>query len=506
MPSFFPKTGWKLIVLVTLLLVAGLGIRLCDLTDLPLDFHATRQLFSAIKARGMYYETLTDAPAKQRNFAIQQWKKKSAIEPEVLERLTAFTYRFTGEKVWVARIYSSLFWVVGGIFIFLLARRLVSTDGGIAALTLYLFLPYAVTASRSFQPDPLMTMWIVAYWWAISRWTRNPTWKMTFLAGALGGLAIFTKLVAAFFVIGGTLGVLWSRGKVRQLVCNPKVWGLATLGALPGAAYLFYGIFVAGFLGHYFGGRFIPALLLEPLNYWRWFRQVQTVIGVPVLAVGLLGILWAENSTARRLLAWLWFTYFIYGLYFNYHIASHDYYSLPLIPLASLSAAAVFGRLLNRLAEMTARSLLWRVGVHSLMVITLGVHIFGLYTEMKAVDYRPQAAYWAEISRLLDGHPTVALTQDYGSRLIFWGWRSATYWPTSGDYYYHTDLRRGQRDFAKRFTSLTKNKHFFLVTDLEDLERQPLLKERLFGHYRLFAQGDGFLIFDLRSPLPAPDS
>ena len=46
--------------------IAALGIRLYDLTDLPLDFHPTRQLFSALKARGMYYETLPNAPAEQR--------------------------------------------------------------------------------------------------------------------------------------------------------------------------------------------------------------------------------------------------------------------------------------------------------------------------------------------------------------------------------------------------------------------------------------------------------
>ena len=35
----------------------ALAIRLYDLTDLPLDFHPTRQLVSIIKARGIYYQT-----------------------------------------------------------------------------------------------------------------------------------------------------------------------------------------------------------------------------------------------------------------------------------------------------------------------------------------------------------------------------------------------------------------------------------------------------------------
>ncbi len=500
-PSFFPASKWGLGLLLILLLGLGLAIRLYDLTDLPLDFHATRQLFSAIKARGMYYETLDNAPPRERTFAVQQWKKKSAIEPEIMERLTALTYRLTGEKVWVARVYASFFWVVGGLFLFLLARELTFTDGAVAALLFYLFLPYAVFASRSFQPDPLMTALVVAYWWAVHRWVARLTWRWTFLAGLLGGLAILVKFVAVFFVIGGTLGVVLSRWNLRQMVSNPKVWGLALVGALPGVTYLYYGVFVAGFLGQYFSGRFVSSLLFDPLNYWRWFRQIEMVTGGLTFVSGLLGLFFVEKKPARAFLLGLWVTYGLYGLYFNYHIASHDYYSLPLIPIVALSLAAPAEWTLSRLAEVTLKPRILQGVAVFLLTLGLGVHLWNLRGEMKAVDYRPQAEYWAEISRLLGGENTVALTQDYGTRLIYWGWRSAAYWPNSGDLYYHADLRNGERDFERRFKALTKNKRFFLVTDLEDLERQPMLKERLFESYSLYLQGDGYLIFDLRSPL-----
>ena len=102
--SFFAS---RAVWITALLLILGLGfaIRLYDLTDLPLDFHPTRQLLSALKARGMYYQTLStgDVSAEQRSFAIQQWKVRASVEPVFFERIVAFTYRFTGEQVWVAR-------------------------------------------------------------------------------------------------------------------------------------------------------------------------------------------------------------------------------------------------------------------------------------------------------------------------------------------------------------------------------------------------------------------
>ena len=72
--------------------------------------------------------------------------------------------------MWVARIYSSLFWLIGGIFLFLLARDFVSFEGGLVSTAYYLIFPYAIIGSRSFQPDLLMIMLLLAFWWTFSRW------------------------------------------------------------------------------------------------------------------------------------------------------------------------------------------------------------------------------------------------------------------------------------------------------------------------------------------------
>ncbi|NJN80150.1 MAG: glycosyltransferase family 39 protein [Anaerolineales bacterium] len=162
--TFFSSRASQTIALLVIF-IFGIGIRLYDLTDLPLDFHSTRQLLSALKARGMYYATLTNAEIDTdiRVFAIQQWQARASVEPEFFERIVAFTYQFTGEQVWIARIYSSVFWMIGAIFLFLLARKLANIDGAITSTAIYVFLPYAIIASRSFQPDPLMTMLIIIF-------------------------------------------------------------------------------------------------------------------------------------------------------------------------------------------------------------------------------------------------------------------------------------------------------------------------------------------------------
>ena len=173
-PSFFGKP-WLAKVIVVLLFVFGLGIRMVDLTDLPLDFHPTRQFLSAVKARGMYYQYANDVPEWQREMAIQRWKDADVFEPAVNETVVAGLYLLFGEHLWLARLTSSVYWLLGGLALFALAVRVSSVDGAILGLAYYLFLGFGVIASRSFQPDPLMVGLILGSLWAFYRWTEENT-------------------------------------------------------------------------------------------------------------------------------------------------------------------------------------------------------------------------------------------------------------------------------------------------------------------------------------------
>jgi hypothetical protein len=492
-PFFSTKTArtFALIVIFTL----GILIRLYDLTDLPLDFHSTRQLLSLIKARGMYYETRTDVPSEERSFAIQQWKFRASVEPEFFEHIVAWTYQFTGEQIWVARVYSSAFWVIGAIFMYLLARRLTSEDGAIAATAVYLFLPYSIIASRSFQPDPLMTMFIIMFLWAVWEWTFSSKWLFAILAGLFGGLAIFIKFPAAFFIVGGGLGAVLSSKSMKEALKNPQVYVMALLGILPGAGYLIYGIFIAGYLGQQFSGRFIPSLFLSPSYYVGWLNMLNLVAGGFVLMLALLGLLFFDDKK-RRFLLGLWAGYALFGFYFNFHISTHDYYSLPLIPILALSIAPLADSLFSKLAQLTSTNLL-RFAALCLLLLGSFASLWNTRNQMNAVNYRPQAAMWAEISAKADGYNLAGLTQDYGSRMAYWGWKNITSWPSYGDLLYSERRSGAERDFEEQFDEIAAKKDLFIVTDFNDLSLQPFLKEKLKA-YPIFAEGDGYVIYDLQ--------
>jgi hypothetical protein len=495
-PSFFSTRAIRIATFVILFSTA-LAIRLYDLTDLPLDFHPTRQLLSAIKARALYFRTQPDGISTEHlEIGIRQAKLKAQVEPVVFERLVAYTYRFVGEQLWIARVFSSLFWLLGGMFLFLLVRALVSFDAAIVSTAYYLFFPYAIIASRSFQPDPLMVMFILAFWWSLARWIHFANWTNAVLAGLLGGLAIFIKFSAAFFVIGAALGLVLSRYSLRGLLRNGQIWMMAILGALPGMLYLFYGLFIEGGLGGQFKGRFILSLLVNPFNYLQWMTKVDLAAGGIFVMLALLGFFLTTDKHLRSFLLGVWGAYLLYSLSFNYLVATHDYYHLPFIPIVALSLSPLGGWFFARLAESTVQSYA-RTAAYVILLLGLFMSVWRVRNQMKAVDYRRAAAMWAQIGELVQGQRVVALTQDYGSRLEYWGWMTPNTWPSIGEMS-HSVVRGGTIDsFDEMFHQYTGKRDLFLVTDFDEFKAQKQLREKL-SSYPLYAEGDSYIIYSLR--------
>jgi hypothetical protein len=153
-----------------------------------------------------------------------------------------------------------------------------------------------------------------------------------------------------------------------------------------------------------------------------------------------------------------------------------------------------FARLSETVVQRWMKSIVYIILIYGLFSV-----IWDVRNQMKAVDYRPEAAMWEQIgAQFEDGVRVIALTQDYGSRLQYWGWRTASTWPYVGDVGY-ANMRGGVFSFDDLFHKYSSKMRYFLVTDFDEFNRQPELKERLVGSYPISSQGDGYLIFDLKN-------
>lgn len=484
------------ITAVVLLLALGLGLRLYDLTDQPLDFHPTRQLRGALIARSMYYQMLPNADPQARQIAVGIANTTGQYEPSIVEKLVAMTYLALGREVlWVSRIYTSLFWLIGGVALYDLARRMTSYSGALVALAYYLILPFAVQASRSFQPDPGMVMWIILTVYAMYRWGEKPSWKWAILAGALGGMAILTKVVAGYIVGGAAVAVVLSTLGLRRFWRNPQVWSMAVLMVAPSAIYY---LGRSGRASDYFSGWTLSLshLLLEPSFYARWLNLVQDLMGLWVLLLALVGVA-ISKKRERLLLLGLWVGYGLYGFFLPYQMYTHNYYHLQLVPIIALSLAPIGQLIIERVSKQPKTWQALAAAAALLGVIFLaGISI----TTLNQKNYRGEPAHWEEIAALLptDGK-IIGLTQDYGYPLAYYGWRKVQLWPIRGERQL-SDLRGISKEFQDFFAKRTEGRSYFLITAFSQLDDQPDLKQYLEEIYPVAAQGEGYLIYDLLHP------
>jgi hypothetical protein len=192
----------------------------------------------------------------------------------------------------------------------------------------------------------------------------------------------------------------------------------------------------------------------------------------------------------------LWGAYLLYSLFFDYHSATHDYYQLPLIPIVALSLSPIGSWFFAYLTEATVQRV-QRAAVYIILLLGILMSVWNTRNQMKAVDYRPDAAMWAKIGELVNGERVVALTQDYGSRLEYWGWQTADTWPSLGEMA-HSVVRGGTiKAFDVMFDKYTGKRDLFLITDFDEFKAQTQLRDKL-SSYPVFAEGDGYIIYSLR--------
>lgn len=487
---------------IGVLFIASLAIRFYHIDDPPLDFHPIRQYRSAIIARGYYRASDETIPDWQREVAIANMERLGIIEPPIMEHLATLGYRLAGgEHLWIPLALSATFWVIGGVFLFLLTQQVFSTDAALIASGFYLLFPYGYAASRSFQPDPMMIMMMLAGLYAITSHHQKPTLVRAIVAAIVSSAALLIKPVVVFVIFGAYASLAIRRRGFRGAIFDLQALIFVVVSLLPAAVYYGNGVFIAGFLARQPQDKFIPSLWLSPSYWGGWMLQIRKTMGYTAIIGALIGLLLTRSRTSRILLAGLWLAYFTYGLVFNYHIHTHCYYQLPLAPIVGLSISPVGVEVLRQLRQTRSRPL-WR----SLFLINIIV-ITALF---RVQEYRWGVRfYWPVDPDIVTIAPeigeqvehslnTVFLTEANGYPLRYYGDLGGASWPSGGDYYYASLQGRQIPDVEEYMDSRATPPEFFIITDFDEFERQADLADYLFANYPALAQTSEYLIFDLR--------
>jgi hypothetical protein len=185
---------------------------------------------------------------------------------------------------------------------------------------------------------------------------------------------------------------------------------------------------------------------------------------------------------------------------FDYHITTHDYYNLMIIPLVAISLAPVTDAFIAR-ADSLRVGRGPRVVLSALVVLIVAVQIWNSYVTLNREDWRPDAIYWYAMGEKIghDSGPVLTIAQDYGYRLAYWGWQEVDPWLTAGDISLR-ELDGRTIDTSQRFEARVAGKKFIVITQLNVFAEQKDIATYLAQHFPIFARGSSYLIYDLAHP------
>jgi 4-amino-4-deoxy-L-arabinose transferase-like glycosyltransferase len=483
---------WLRLCLILMFLLAAL-IRLDEIRA-P-GYSIDREYISAILARAFYFVNNNQVEDWRRDIAVTAMSQQPVLEPPLLEYLVSLIYRAMGrEEIYYARYVTGAFWLVGGIFMYLLTRRLVSTEAALLATLYYLFVPMGVIISRSFQPDSLMMLLFLASLYLLVSYFESGTTKCLLTASVVTALVLLLRPLVLFGIFGAFLALsLQKKGDWRRIIDRPLILFLG-VSLLPAALYYGYGIIIAGFLRWNVASSFMLHLLMKRDFWLGWFELGASVVGVALLIAAIIGFFLLPNWTARSLVIGLATGYVVFGLVFTYHIHTHNYYHIQLIPVIAICGATCLASLVKMLQNSSGR--LWPVPI----ILLVSISLFFAYRRVKETLYQvqmddPQMA--RTIGALIDhSSHTVFVSRHYGVPLEYYGELGGAHWPVRIEDPFYRRPGARERSVQERIDDLGFRPDYFVITHFDLYRRKHKdLEEYLASRCSMQLETTDYLIY-----------
>src|SRR6266568_3924031 len=278
----------------------------------------------------------------------------------ILPFVAAICYEFAGVHEWIGRLQAVIFFAASLPFFFLLVRELFGDAAAIWATFFYSFAPLNVFAGRSFMPDvPSLSLALIGLYFFL-RWIESEKSISLFAAATVISLALLVKLPSA--IIGAPiLFLVWQKWRWNFLK-RPSLWLFAAITVLPSVAWYCHAYQIAEkFYPHHFFGA--GGIRIEKFSwYWKIIRLTAISSLTPILSVfALVGLFVAPRGKYNRVFHW-WLAAMILFIIVVGYGNRHQWYQLPLVPIAAAfagAACAFFGsKIPSRVAVITFSILL----------------------------------------------------------------------------------------------------------------------------------------------------
>ena len=355
-PSFLAhRAGYLLVPIV----FAAVVVRLIQIDQPFIDPWSWRQSDVAAIARN-FFENGFHFTRPQIDWAGNEAGYVGTEFP-ILPFVAALMYKVLGVHEWIGRIQGVVFFAAALPFFFLLARRVFGAVVAGWATFFYAFAPLSIVASRAFMPDmPSLSLALIGMYFFLNWVDRNDR-RSLIVSALLISLSLLIKLPTA--VIGASLLYLAAaavsdrRGSSRDSVGGPfdqtqvrrrpplqdllmrwELWLFALITLVPSAIWYWHAHRIAEnfYPYHFFGGGGFR--IMDAAWYWKIAQQTalsSLTLGLCVLAI--VGAFALPRGKYTRLFHW-WFAAMVLFVFFVGYGNRHQWYQLPLVPIAAVFA------------------------------------------------------------------------------------------------------------------------------------------------------------------------
>ncbi|MGH8070858.1 MAG: ArnT family glycosyltransferase [Candidatus Entotheonellia bacterium] len=479
-------------LLLYAILACGLGIRLIAISQPFVDAWSWRQADVAMIAENFY----------QHGFALFypqiNWGGRTpgyvGTEFPLVPFIAAMLYGAFGVQAWIGRAVSVGFFALSVPFFYRLVRQTSNAHVALWAVGLYTLTPLSIFASRAFMPDMASLSLSLVALALFATWLERRPHVPLFLATSLViSLAILVKLPAILMGVP-LLAMAWTTYGVRA-VYRRELVALVALALSGPLAWYTHAYFISLTYPpyHFFGIGVLE--IVEVGWYWEIVHRLATSSLTPIVSAAMLVGLFVPAGTAY---AWVFHWWLLALLVFIVLVGwgnhEHDWYQLPLVPVAAAFA--------GRACEWGFRRVAQRAGA-TLARIGTGVFVAGLAAVVYlciAPHYEPKRLAWwqagLELNRIT---PTDALVliADYGDPTAFYysqrhGWHFLQNFGSNP-----VDSQQAIRELEQ----LRREGASFLVFTPHTfwwLKGYPAFREHLEARYRRMRETEAYLIFDIR--------
>lgn len=353
MPSF------RLSALLSIVLL-GFFVRLHEITNQPLDWHAFRQADTASVTRQYVQSGINLLEPKYHDLGniasgLENPEGYRMVEFPLLNAVVAAAVLlFPSLSLELAHRLLSVLLSLGSIvFLFHFTKAISGYKVAIFSAAMFAMLPFNIYYSRVILPEPAMVFFFLLGLWSFEKWLTSTRFQWYVLSALSIAIAMLLKPFVAFFA---PVFIALTYTRMKRSVANGALLGLyAGMVAAPFVWWRFWisqfpeGIPANDWLFNSDGIRLRPA-------WFRWLGYERLI----VLLLGYTGSIFVALSWLRmKREEWLVYGSWAAGsLAYLIIIATgnvrHDYYQVMLVPLVCI----LFGRGIIVLQQLLSNRLL----------------------------------------------------------------------------------------------------------------------------------------------------